>query len=123
MSLTIKRYIVAVLSLFFMTALLPVAFIGPSLYGQEEEPGPVVTEDNEGCLTCHMEDSPALVMESERSRHAQLGVGCFDCHSAEKGDVDAWEHEGVYVAALVTPLDCARCHAQEFEQFSNLYYS
>jgi hypothetical protein len=62
-------------------------------------------------------------MEWERSRHAQMGVGCFDCHKAAKGEVDAWQHEGAYVSALVTPKDCAQCHDQEYQEFSRSHHA
>ena len=118
MTLTAKRYTVAALSFLFLLSLLLVAWHESRLARQEEEPGPVVTASNEGCVSCHRQDSPALVMEWEESRHAEFGVGCFDCHTASPDDVDAWEHEGVWISALVTPKDCATCHAREFEQFS-----
>ena len=118
MTLTAKRYTVAALSFLFLLSLLLVAWHESRLARQEEEPGPVVTASNEGCVSCHRQDSPALVMEWEASRHAEFGVGCFDCHTASPDDVDAWEHEGVWISALVTPKDCATCHAREFEQFS-----
>jgi hypothetical protein len=62
-------------------------------------------------------------MEWERSSHAEYGVGCVDCHGAEKGEVDAWLHEGAWTAALVTPKDCARCHAREHEQFARSHHA
>lgn len=62
-------------------------------------------------------------MEWERSRHAQGGIACLDCHTAEKTDIDSWNHYGVQVAALVTPKDCARCHEQEYEQFSRSHHA
>jgi hypothetical protein len=70
------------------------------------------------CVDCHREQSPALVMEWERSLHAAKDVGCEDCHVAERGDVDAWKHAGEWISTLVTPLDCARCHEAEVSQFS-----
>ena len=123
MSLTAKRFIVAVLSVFFLAALLVVAFNESKRHREEEEPGPIVTPANESCVTCHRKDNPALVMEWDISRHAQAGTGCIECHGAEKGEVDAWEHEGAYVSALVTPKDCARCHAREYEEFTSSHHA
>jgi len=70
------------------------------------------------CEACHRKLSPALVMEWQRSRHGENGVGCVDCHSAKEGEVDAWQHEGVWVSALVTPKDCAQCHDKECKEFA-----
>ena len=118
MTLTAKRYIVAALSFLFLSSLLVVAYHESRLAREEEDPAPVVKRSSAACVSCHRQDSPALVMEWEESRHAEFGVGCFDCHTANSTDEDAWEHEGVWISALVTPKDCATCHIREFEEFS-----
>ena len=81
-----------------------------------------VAEDNR-CVGCHSKTSPALVMEWKRSRHAAAGIGCLECHSAQEGDVDGWTHEGVRIATLVTPKDCAVCHDQEVAEFSRSHHA
>jgi len=118
MTLNTKRFIVAVLSFLFLAALLVVAYHESKRHRVEEGLEPVVTKANRGCVDCHSKDNPALVMEWEASEHAIYGVGCLDCHGAEEGDVDGWMHEGARVAVLVTPLDCAACHAREYDEFS-----
>ncbi len=123
MTLTAKRYIVAALSLLFLASLLLVAYHESKRRRVEEGLEPVITAANRGCVDCHRRDAPALVMEWEHSRHAQFGVGCVDCHRASQGEVDAWLHEGVYVSALVTPLDCAQCHVREHEEFSRSHHA
>ncbi len=123
MTLTTKRYVVSALSFLFLASLLVVAYHESKQRREAEEPGPVVTAANRGCVDCHTRDSPALVMEWEHSRHARFGVGCHDCHVAEKGEIDAWSHEGTFVSALVTPKDCARCHAREFDEFSKSHHA
>ena len=45
------------------------------------------------------------------------GVGCVECHLAEKGDVDAFKHYGATIATIVTPKDCSRCHKTESAEF------
>ncbi|GAG25749.1 unnamed protein product, partial [marine sediment metagenome] len=89
----------------------------------EEGLEPVITAANKACVECHTTDSPALVMEWEHSRHAQYGVGCYDCHVAEEGEPDAWKHEGEFISALVTPKDCARCHVREYEEFAHSHHA
>jgi hypothetical protein len=123
MTLVTKRFIVGVLSFLFLASLLVVAFHESEKDRVEEGLEPVITTANEGCVDCHRKDSPALVMEWEISRHAQFGIGCYDCHQAEKDDVDAWLHEGSYVAALVTPLDCSNCHTREYEEFRQSHHA
>ncbi|GIW39795.1 MAG: hypothetical protein KatS3mg076_0372 [Candidatus Binatia bacterium] len=123
MSLEAKRFVIAVLSLFFLLALLLVAYRETLKHRAEEEPPPVVTAANEACVTCHAKHSAALVLQWKASAHARVGVGCLECHAAEERDVDAWRHEGVWVSALVTPLDCGRCHAKEHEEFRRSHHA
>jgi len=123
MNLTIKRYIVAALSFLFLAALLLVAYHESKRLRIERLEEPVVTSENSGCVDCHRKDSPALVMEWEHSRHAAVGVGCIDCHIANEEDVDSWLHEGEFVSALVTPLDCQQCHPLEYDQFSRSHHA
>jgi len=123
MTLTTKRYIVAALSFLFLAALLVVAFQEAKRHRVEERLEPVITARNKGCVDCHSKDGPALVMEWERSQHAAFGVGCVDCHGADESEIDAWQHEGAWVAVLVTPIDCARCHVREYEEFSQSHHA
>jgi len=123
MSLTFKRYIVAILSFLFLVALLVVAFQESKRHRIEEGLEAVVTAANESCVECHSKDSAALVMEWEKSSHAIYGVGCIDCHKAEEGEIDAWKHEGAWIASLVTPKDCSACHAREYDEFNHSHHS
>lgn len=77
-----------------------------------------VSADNKACVACHRKNSPALVMEWERSRHAPAGTGCVECHGAKEGEPTAWKHEGVWVSVLVTPKNCAQCHEKECAEFT-----
>ena len=123
MTLQDKRYIVAVLSFLFLASLLIVAYTESKRLRTEVEPVALVTKENKACVECHTEDNPALVMEWEYSSHAIEGVGCYDCHKANEGEVDAWKHEGVYISALVTPKDCSECHVREYEEFSGSHHA
>lgn len=78
---------------------------------------------NDDCVACHRMQSAALVMQWEGSRHAEIGVGCLQCHSAEETDVDAWKHQDVWISTLVTPADCSRCHATEYQEFSRSHHA
>ncbi len=90
---------------------------------EKKEPIPVITDANKLCVSCHRNRAPALVMEWEHSRHAQHGVGCADCHKANPGEIDAWQHAGAWISTLVTPKDCARCHPREYEEFSKSHHA
>jgi hydroxylamine dehydrogenase len=78
---------------------------------------------NKACADCHRKISPVLVIEWQRSRHAQIEVGCLDCHGAAKDSPSAWLHEGSYVSALVTPKTCADCHETEVREFSRSHHA
>lgn len=123
MTLNHKRTIVATLSFLFLASLLLVAYHESKRQRVEHRQTPIVTAANRACVDCHRKDGPALVMEWERSQHAKYGIGCLDCHRAEQGEVDAWLHEGAWVASLVTPIDCARCHARENEEFARSHHA
>ena len=85
---------------------------------------PTITPaQNQACADCHRKNSPALVMEWERSVHYQRSVGCLDCHASEQGKPGAWLHEGAYVSVLVTPKDCSQCHEPEYQEFSRSHHA
>jgi hypothetical protein len=58
-----------------------------------------------------------------RSKHFRANVGCYECHTAGKNDKDAFEHNGHRISIIVSPLDCARCHEREVEEFINSHHS
>ncbi|HPF34220.1 MAG TPA: multiheme c-type cytochrome [Candidatus Krumholzibacteria bacterium] len=65
------------------------------------------------CMTCHKEKSPGLYRQWHGSQHAIHNVTCLDCHQAARGDADGFTHEGAFIATLVTPKDCGKCHEKE----------
>ncbi|MDN3515671.1 MAG: hypothetical protein NG747_14895 [Candidatus Brocadia sp.] len=84
---------------------------------------PTITAANKICVECHETLAPALVMEWKRSSHAQKGVGCVDCHKANAGEIDAWQHMGALISTLVTPKDCSNCHMTEYKEFSRSHHA
>ncbi|MBP2030941.1 cytochrome c553 [Methanohalophilus levihalophilus] len=72
-------------------------------------------DDGERCQNCHsaIGDFPAVVDDWEQSKHAESGISCSDCHTAEPTDPDATEHNGFYISPVVSPNDCATCHEKE----------
>jgi hypothetical protein len=73
-------------------------------------------EAGEKCASCHQKASAGLHKQWLDSAHAKVGVNCMDCHRAEAADVDAITHEGYVIATVVSPKDCGRCHATEYEE-------
>ena len=75
------------------------------------------------CMTCHKEKSPGLYNQWYMSEHATHNVTCLNCHSADRKDKDAFEHEGALIATLVTPKDCGQCHDKQFSEVGNSYHA
>lgn len=75
------------------------------------------------CVACHQHTNLGLTMQWRNSAHAAEGVSCLDCHQAEKSEVDAFVHEGAWIATLVTPKDCGQCHPGEMEQVDGSYHA
>jgi hydroxylamine dehydrogenase len=68
------------------------------------------------CAECHARETSAVVHQYERSRHAESGVSCLDCHQPAEGQQQT-EHRGFIIAAKPTSKNCAQCHTTEVEQF------
>jgi hypothetical protein len=75
------------------------------------------------CVECHWMEDPGLAKEWNNSQHGQSGVNCLDCHIAQKGEKDAFEHEGQLISLIVTPKDCSKCHKTEFEEMDGSHHS
>ena len=101
------------LLLMFIIIFLPAAsgafYVDPKEYGSPK---------GEICVQCHKETTPGIYNQWMQSAMGQAGVNCYDCHKAEKGDVDAFEHKEL-IAIVVSPKDCSRCHEKEFKEFES----
>ncbi|MBI1310758.1 hydroxylamine oxidoreductase [bacterium] len=78
---------------------------------------------SQSCVECHGKQSPGIIDHWKGSTHARKGVGCVECHKAEKNDVDAFTHHGALIATVVTPKDCGRCHKKETEEFMHSHHA
>ena len=87
--------------------------VDPKLYGAPE---------GQVCIKCHELKTPGLFKMWRLGRMGQSGVNCYDCHRAEKktdkapGDLDGFDHRGFWIATIVSPKDCSRCHKEQFDQ-------
>jgi hypothetical protein len=86
------------------------------------------------CLDCHKQEHPGLFADWAASRHASANITCLDCHQAETFDADVSQsHYAQYrrpdqkfgrpeykvpVTAVVTPMDCSRCHPDEAKEYA-----
>lgn len=120
-----------------------ICLAGTGVWAQESK----VSDETGDCLTCHEMINPGLVASWKKSRHSTTApstalkketqarrisaetvpenlsdtvVGCYECHglrTAEHGD--SFEHNGYTINIVVTPDDCATCHPQEADQYSD----
>ena len=123
MTLDQKRMIVAALSFLFLGALLIVAWVEGGKQRIHPKPRPVVGADSAKCLQCHQQKTPVIAAQWTDSRHAQLGVGCYECHRAAEGEPDAYLHEGKWIATVVSPADCGGCHQDIAREFQHSHHS
>ena len=105
-----------------------------------------VSEATQECLDCHGSFHAGITADWKKSRHAAVtpkealavkghalkvsstavpenllgtSVGCAECHLLRpEAHADTFEHNGYDVHVVVTPDDCAVCHAAEREQYS-----
>ncbi len=126
MTLRTKQFIIAILSLAFLASLIFVQAI--EVTRRREEAGLTarhvsIPANSRSCVECHEKLSPGIIDHWRGSTHAAKGVGCVECHKAEEGDVDGFHHQGAFIATIVTPLDCSRCHKREFEEFEHSHHA
>ncbi|RMG98608.1 MAG: hydroxylamine oxidoreductase [Deltaproteobacteria bacterium] len=126
MHLRAKQALVAGLALAFAGSLVYVQAMEVARKRAETEgdgshtPPP---ESSRACVECHTPTSPGIVDAWQRSRHAAVGVGCFECHRAAEDDVDGFDHYGHRIAVVVTPRDCGGCHPREAEEFARSHHA
>lgn len=82
-----------------------------------------ISDQTRKCADCHKDKTPVINQQWGASKHYRANVGCFECHQARAGDVDAFEHYGEKIAIIVTPKDCARCHEKEVSEFQASHHS
>lgn len=84
---------------------------------------PRLSEASKECISCHKKESLALYQQWGESKHYRGNVGCYECHRAEKGDKDAFNHYDSTIAVIVSPKDCARCHSREVGEFASSHHA
>ncbi len=106
-------------AVFLGTALIVAALLvnarRPSV--ERSQPSPALVEATGKCAECHRHATPAILAQYERSRHAEQGVNCLDCHRPAEGQ-SSLDHNGFTIAKGLTAKNCAQCHARENDQFA-----
>ena len=111
-------------------AVLGIFIINPA--GATFSPKEISPESAE-CIACHKIETPAIFEQWGASKHFRANVSCYECHAAEPGDKDAFQHDvvlkdgttkkGKMISVIVSPRDCAKCHEKEVEQFTSSHHS
>lgn len=86
----------------------------------------VMSDKTKECLECHQADNVGLYQQWGDSKHYRANVGCYECHKADKDDVDVLkdkDHKEYQIATIVSPKDCGRCHEREVDEFVNSHHS
>lgn len=99
------------------------AVVGPLMAGRltaEVVNAPAtLSKESYACLACHAKENPALYQQWGQSKHHRANVGCYECHRADPKDPDAFQHDDFWIATIVSPKDCGRCHPREVKEFSS----
>jgi len=82
-----------------------------------------ISEAGRQCIACHQTSTPGVVEQWRSSAHAKAGVDCYSCHQANAKDPATFDHYGQTIAVIVTPNYCARCHAQEAQEFEKSHHA
>ena len=106
-----------------------------------------ISEATSECIDCHAAIHPGIIKDWQNSRHARMSpgqamtveglarkvssqkvpealtgtaVGCAECHTLRPGaHADTFEHNGYDIHIVVSPKDCATCHAEEEAQYGH----
>ncbi|MFC2163952.1 multiheme c-type cytochrome [Acidobacteriota bacterium] len=134
------------LLLSFAFIILGIVILQSAPKEQSEERGVIFSEKTEECLECHRAISPGIVEDWLSGAHAKMtpaqamekselelkvssepvpeelsnvAVGCYECHSlnADKHK-DNFDHFDYKINVIVSPNDCATCHAKEKKQYT-----
>ena len=114
MTLNTKKSIIAALGFIFLLSLVFVQWMEVLRREQEAGRGEVhvnVPASSKQCVDCHTQSNPGIIEHWKGSTHAQKGVGCIECHQAEEGDVDGFNHYGRLVAIQTGAADDLRRRA------------
>ena len=84
---------------------------------------PEMSTETKACVECHKTENAGIYQHWGSSKHFRANVGCFECHAAQEDEPDAFQHEGLWIAIIVSPKDCSRCHQKEGKEFAHSHHS
>jgi len=84
---------------------------------------PELSGETLACIECHITETHVIYQEWGTSKHYRGNVGCYECHRAETGEVDVFDHYGFNISIIVSPKDCSRCHPRETQEFEESHHA
>jgi nitrate/TMAO reductase-like tetraheme cytochrome c subunit len=106
-----------------LSALVAFALLGISSgYSQTTIPAQI-SDETLDCIECHATTTVGIYQEWGTSKHYRANVGCYECHYAEEGDPDAFQHNGYFVSIITSPRDCGQCHSKEVQEFDESHHA
>jgi hypothetical protein len=106
-----------------LAALSCAAFVPASAARAQAWGLPAMSKETKACVDCHKLENAAIYQQWGNSKHFRANVGCYECHMAKEGESDAFKHEGQWIATIVSPKDCTRCHTNEGKEFAESHHS
>ena len=105
-----------------ITAGLLMLSISSLTYASVKEAPKEMSAETKECVSCHQKNNPGIVQQWGRSKHYGANVGCYECHQADEGDVDAYIHDDKKVkkniSIIVSPKDCSNCHEKAAQEMT-----
>jgi len=120
--LTVQKRLVGIFSFLLLVILIIVA--GYETKKTREGKAVIkVSGVSKQCVDCHTGKGVAVkaIDQWRSSMHAEQNIACYDCHQAQEGDFDAFTcpESDIVVARHPTPNDCAECHQEQVDEFTN----
>jgi hypothetical protein len=117
-----QQWLIGIFSVLLIVILIIVAGVEMEAT-REGEPHVEIDRMTAQCITCHEKQNIAVkqIEAWQGSMHAVMGIGCYECHSAEQGEFDAFlcPQSDIVVAGHPTPGDCRECHEQQVREFAD----
>jgi hydroxylamine dehydrogenase len=82
-----------------------------------------ISPESTKCIKCHEKKSPGIIQQWGSSKHFRANVGCYECHAADRKDVDSFEHNGETISVIVSPKDCGNCHEKQVREMTESHHA
>ncbi len=114
-----KRLLMWSATLTFLLLIISIGAYGATTSSLPKE----LSAESKKCVECHSSTTASIYQQWGNSKHYRANVGCYECHEAKEGAKGAFLHNGLFISVIVSPLDCARCHGKEAEEFMNSHHA